>query len=84
MPPWTSYARYGRKVIYYGSVRVSRDKAPMRISFIHIPDAGQEGDRGLGGGDKGRRPIPFAIWGVKRQCQSAGGKNAGMRRCFYN
>jgi hypothetical protein len=36
--------RYGRKVIYYGSVQESRDKAPMRISFTHIPDAGLEGD----------------------------------------
>ena len=32
-------ARYGRKVIYYGSVQESRDAVPMRISFIHIPDA---------------------------------------------
>ncbi len=37
-------ARYGRKVIYYGSVQESRDTAPMRISFTHIPDAGLEGD----------------------------------------
>jgi DNA polymerase-4 len=37
-------ARYGRKVIYYGSVQESRDAAPMRISFTHIPDAGLEGD----------------------------------------
>jgi len=37
-------ARYVRKVIYYGSVQESRDKAPMRISFTHIPDAGLEGD----------------------------------------
>ena len=37
-------ARYGRKVIYYGSVQESRDEAPMRIAFSHIPDAGIEGD----------------------------------------
>ena len=37
-------ARYGRKVIYYGSVQESREKAPMRIAFAHIPDAGLEGD----------------------------------------
>ena len=37
-------ARYGRKVIYYGSVQESRDAAPMRISFTHVPDAGLEGD----------------------------------------
>ncbi|MEI7909337.1 MAG: DNA polymerase [Verrucomicrobiota bacterium] len=37
-------ARYGRKVIYYGSVQESRDAAPMRISFTHIPDAEVEGD----------------------------------------
>ena len=37
-------ARYGRKVIYYGSVQESRDQAPMRIAFTHIPDAGIEGD----------------------------------------
>ena len=37
-------ARYGRKVIYYGSVQESRDEAPMRISFTHIPDAGLGGD----------------------------------------
>jgi DNA polymerase-4 len=37
-------ARYGRKVIYYGSVWESRNEAPMRISFTHIPDAELEGD----------------------------------------
>jgi DNA polymerase-4 len=37
-------ARYGRKVVYYGSVQESRDNAPMRISFTHIPDAELEGD----------------------------------------
>jgi len=36
-------ARYGRKVIYYGSVQESRDEAPTRIAFTHIPDAGIEG-----------------------------------------
>ena len=36
--------RYGRKVIYFGSVQESRDEAPMRIAFTHIPDAGPEGD----------------------------------------
>ncbi|MEI7908508.1 MAG: hypothetical protein WCK77_02625 [Verrucomicrobiota bacterium] len=37
-------ARYGRKVIYYGRVQESRDEAPMRIAFTHIPDAGLEQD----------------------------------------
>jgi DNA polymerase-4 len=37
-------ARYGRRVIYFGSVQESRDKAPMRISFTHIPDPGLEQD----------------------------------------
>ena len=31
-------ARYGRSAIYYGSVQESREAAPMRISFTHIPD----------------------------------------------
>jgi DNA polymerase-4 len=31
-------ARYGRSVVYFGSVQDSRDSAPMRISFTHIPD----------------------------------------------
>jgi DNA polymerase-4 len=37
-------ARYGRRVVYYGSVQESRDDAPMRISFTHIPDVGLEQD----------------------------------------
>ena len=37
-------ARYGRKVLYFGSVQESRDKAPMRISFSHVPKPGIEGD----------------------------------------
>lgn len=37
-------ARYGRKVIYFGSVQESRDEAPMRISFTHIPDVDLEQD----------------------------------------
>jgi DNA polymerase-4 len=37
-------ARYGRKVIYFGSVQQSREEAPMRISFTHIPDVGLEQD----------------------------------------
>lgn len=37
-------ARYGRKVVYYGSVQESRDDAPMRISFTHIPDIELEQD----------------------------------------
>jgi DNA polymerase-4 len=37
-------ARYGRNVVFYGSVQESRSKAPMRISFTHIPDSGLEGD----------------------------------------
>ena len=31
-------ARYGRKVVYFGSVQDSRETAPMRISFTHILD----------------------------------------------
>lgn len=37
-------ARYGRSVVYFGSVQESRDAAPMRISFTHIPDLGLEDD----------------------------------------
>ena len=37
-------ARYGRKVVYFGSVQDSRDTAPMRISFTHIPDLELEQD----------------------------------------
>jgi len=31
-------ARYGHKVIYYGSVQESRDTAAKRIAFTHLPD----------------------------------------------
>ena len=31
-------ARYGRSVVYFGGVQESRDTAPMRISFTHIPN----------------------------------------------
>lgn len=37
-------ARYGRKVVFYGGVADSREAAPMRISFTHIPDPGVEAD----------------------------------------
>jgi len=37
-------ARYGRRVVYFGSVQESRDCAPMRISFTHIPDLAREDD----------------------------------------
>ncbi len=37
-------ARYGRSVVYFGSVQDHRDSAPMRISFTHIPDLGLEQD----------------------------------------
>jgi DNA polymerase IV len=37
-------ARYGRRVVYFGGVHDSRESAPMRISFTHIPDPGVEGD----------------------------------------
>ncbi len=37
-------ARYGRKVVYFGNVQDSRDTAPMRISFTHIPDLKLEQD----------------------------------------
>jgi DNA polymerase-4 len=38
-------ARYGRQCVYFGTVQDSRDQAPMRISFTHIPDLGLESDR---------------------------------------
>lgn len=31
-------ARYGRQCVYFGTVHDSRESAPMRISFTHIPD----------------------------------------------
>lgn len=37
-------ARYGRSVVYFGNVQDSRDEAPMRISFTHIPDLTLEQD----------------------------------------
>lgn len=37
-------ARYGRQVVYFGSAQDSRDAAPMRISFTHIPDLRLEQD----------------------------------------
>ena len=37
-------ARYGRQVVYFGSVQESRQAAPMRISFTHIPDLELEQD----------------------------------------
>jgi len=38
-------ARYGKQVVYFGSVQDARDAAPMRISFTHIPDLVLEEDR---------------------------------------
>jgi DNA polymerase-4 len=37
-------ARYGRSVVYFGTVQESREAAPMRISFTHIPDLQLEQD----------------------------------------
>ncbi len=37
-------ARYGRKVVFFGGVAESREAAPMRISFTHIPDPVVEDD----------------------------------------
>jgi DNA polymerase IV len=37
-------ARYGRSAVYFGGVQDSRDAAPMRISFTHIPELGVEKD----------------------------------------
>jgi len=37
-------ARYGRKIVYFGNVQDSRETAPMRISFTHIPDLTLEQD----------------------------------------
>lgn len=37
-------ARYGRKMVYFGSVQDSRQTAPMRISFTHIPNLELEQD----------------------------------------
>lgn len=31
-------SRYGRQCVFFGNVQESRDSAPMRISFTHIPD----------------------------------------------
>lgn len=38
-------ARYGKQVVYFGSVQDARESAPMRISFTHIPDLVLEEDR---------------------------------------
>lgn len=40
-------SRYGRDVVYFGSVHEARNQAPMRISFTHIPDLKLESDRTL-------------------------------------
>lgn len=37
-------ARYGRKVVFFGGIQESRDTAPMRISFTHVPDPELEDD----------------------------------------
>jgi DNA polymerase IV len=37
-------ARYGRKVVYFGGIQESRESAPMRISFNHIPNVEVERD----------------------------------------
>ena len=37
-------ARFGRKVVYFGSVQESRDVAPMRIAFSHVQEPDVEGD----------------------------------------
>lgn len=37
-------ARYGRGIVYFGGIQDSRDSAPMRISFTHIPDLKTEQD----------------------------------------
>jgi DNA polymerase-4 len=37
-------ARYGRSAVYFGGIHDSRDAAPMRISFTHIPDIDVEQD----------------------------------------
>jgi DNA polymerase-4 len=37
-------ARYGRGTVYFGGIHDSRDSAPMRISFTHIPDIEVEQD----------------------------------------
>ena len=36
--------RYGRKVVYFGTMQDERDAAPMRIAFTHIPDPDLEED----------------------------------------
>ncbi len=37
-------ARYGRQCVYFGTVQESRESAPMRISFNHVPDLALESD----------------------------------------
>lgn len=37
-------ARYGRHVVYFGTIQNARQAAPMRISFTHIPDLKLEQD----------------------------------------
>lgn len=37
-------ARYGRKVVYFGGIQESRESAPMRISFNHVPNVEVERD----------------------------------------
>ena len=37
-------ALYGRSCVYFGTVQDSRQAAPMRISFTHIPDLTLEQD----------------------------------------
>jgi hypothetical protein len=36
--------RDARKAVYFGNVQDSRETAPMRISFTHIPDLELEQD----------------------------------------
>jgi DNA polymerase-4 len=37
-------ARYGRSVVFFGGVEIAEERAPMRISFTHIPDLQVEKD----------------------------------------
>jgi len=52
----------GGKICAGGSVRESRDSAPMRIAFTHIPDAGWRGIEGLTNLTSHCRSCDIPVW----------------------